>query len=737
MSLVLSTRVQNIAPDSIEFAEDLQLGVRANGEEVVSFIDLAGNIYPAEIPQPANAPTFVSLTAAADGITPVGFYGYRYVNAATKRYPLVDGGKSIGGSIAPRGNPSPSVIVNMNVDLNYVNLTIPTEVRKDIDELWVFRTTNYPDSASAQLAADAGLCFYVGKAVNTSGGAAVAFQDKLPNVSIEQIEFDNFSAPTFKYVRYIPPYFWGIGNDQLVVPVSWEGKIVTITDSHFQWFSGRNGQSAVLSGITTGGVDGRGRFIFKAGDEAGFNQQINAILTKNGNTAETLSPSSGTGYLVIDGIGSVLYRSKPRNPFAWGYSQRIGSSLRSAVYALSVATGKATAMIGLPEDQQLKIDFKNPSACYTLNLRLAGSQEFGTTRRLISNYALSSHTSQFFAYSEGRKVLWGWDADTFSILQSDGNSQTPISANVFDTLRNGVRDPFRIQFAHGLCDDENELNCLWIPYVGQDNFIAGYPSTQYKQTSLTDLLIYQHYPSGKWGYVNEFDLTAASKVRNLNLNKPQIIGGTDQGLLLRINDKDRSYNIAFYGPYTNVTIDSTGYPNFIQFSVGTFVGVDPLDLVGLWGTFYALDGLKIFMRIQSLVRTVAGDFLFFDMIMLPGNATIYLNVAAFMPDPATCQFAIGSIFKQLSKRFEFTTPTKLKKIEELYLKGENLQYILTTIANSETSRQPFSFSDNTPFSTNLWRVVKPAITLDYLMQLDLYDFSNQFLFLKGIGLKMT
>lgn len=740
MSLIISSRIQNRAPDSIEYATDLKVAVRANGEERTSFIDLAGNIYPAEIPAAVNAPTFVGLTVAANGLTPVGFYGYRYVFAATTRFGFLDGGKAIGGSIAPRGNPSPSLIVNMNVNLNYVNLTLPTNSRKDITEMWIFRTTNYATSADAQLAADAGLCFYVGKATNVPGGAAVAFQDTQPNLSLTQIEFDNFPAPTFKYVRYIPPYFWGIGNDEFVVPITWAGKILTISDSKYQWFDGRNGQFATVSGITTGGIDGRGLFLFKAGDEFGFNQQINAVLTKDGITPETLAPTSGTGFITIFGIGSVLYRSKYKNPLAWGYTQVIGASRLPQIFAVNVAAGNATALIGLPDDQQLKVDFKNPSACYTYNLRLAGAVEFSSTRRLISNYSVGSHASQFIATGEGnKKTVWGWDADTFAILQSDGASQVPISDPIFKTLRTAVRDPFRIQFAHGICDDENQLNCLWIPKVGQANYEAGYPATSqllYKQTALTDLCIFQHYPSGKWGYNFEGDITAAAKIRNLNINKLQVVGGTDTGLLLRINDNTSLQNILYYGPYNNVSIDKTlGYPNLMTLPAGTFIGIDTTTLQGVWGVFYALDGTIIYGRILVIEE----DTVFFDMFMYPGSDTIALQIITNTPvDPTICKFAIGAIPKITNKTIEFGKPAVLKKIEEAYYKGVNLQFMLTTFNNSQAFRQSTSFAELTPFApSNIWRLEKPALPPDYKIDIRLFEASNQGIRFKGMGLKMT
>lgn len=740
MPLTLSSRVQNIAPDSIAYADDLQLGIRANGEERTSFIDLAGNIYNAEIPEALNAATFTGLTAAANGLTPVGFYGYRYVYVAPDRYPLVDGGKSIGGSIAPRGNPSPILVVNMNVDLNYVNLTIPPNDRKDITEAWIFRTTNYTTSADATLAANAGLCFYVGKVTLTPGGASSSFQDTIPVVGVEQIEFDNFSAPTFKYCRYIPPYFWGIGNDQLVVPVQWEGKIVTITNSHFMWFSGRNGQFATLSGVTTGGIDGRGLFIFKAGDEAGFNEQSRAILTINGSTAQTLSPTTGTGFLVINGIGSILYRSKFRNPFAWGVTNVIGSSQQPEIYTIRVAAGQASALIGLPDDEQLKIDFKNPSACYMYNLRLADVPEFSTTRRKISDYSVGNHRSQFFATgSEGKKVIWGWDPDTFAILQSDGTYQIPMSEMVWKTLRAAVRDPFRIQFASGFCDEENQLNCICIPFQGEGNYEADYPASQYKQTSLIDLNIYQHYPSQKWGYNFEYDLTAAAQVRDLNVNKLKIIGGSDTGLLFYMNDNAKFDNLHYYGPFVPTSFDRTSSPNSLVFPAGTFSGVTNADLVGLWGFLYtkafANARGQTFLRILSLTS----DTLYFDMVMYPydgGNITNIFN--GFVNDPllTDCKFAIGVIPKSFFKLFDFGNPTTLKRFLALYFKGQTLTTLQLHMSNFGASLD-CDFDSNVKFTDAIWKSQELALALDTRITLQTLDASGNNIWMEGIGPKLN
>lgn len=745
MPITLSTKIQNTVPDSIVYAEDLQIAVRANGEQRVSFIDLAGNIYNAEIPQPVNAPTFTGLTVSAVGITPVGFYGYKYLYAATSRYPLVNGGKAIGGSIAPRGNPSPSTVVNMNVNLNFVNLTLSVCDRKDISELWVFRTLNYPTSADALIAVNAGLCFYVGKVANAPGAGTVAFQDTAPTISLDQIEFDNFSAPTFKYVTYIPPYFWGIGNDQLIIAVSWVGKIVTITDANLQWFDGRNGQLTTINGIITGGIDARGTFLFKAGDEGGFNQQTNCVLTKDGITAETLVPASGTGYILIQGNGSVLYRSKYKNPFSWGVTQTFGANRQATPYAISVSTGNATAIAGLPEDQQLKIDFKNPAACYTYNLRLAGSPEFETTRKLISNYSISAHASQFIASFKGHRVLWGWDADTFAILQCDGNAQYPISDSIFKTLRDGVRDPYRIQFAHGICDDENELNCMWIPYSGQDNFLNSYAGDPYyNKVPLTDMLIYQHYPSGKWGFVNDVDLTSATKVRNLYLNKPQIIGGTERGLLYRLNDKNNpGEGGTFYTPIT-FNVD-TEPPTWIDFPIGTFSALPnyadlQVTLPGQWGVLcnFAV-GIPFYIRIVSLV----GDSLYIDMALNGDFGTgIYTcefnDLSSFGGGITDCRFKFGSRTVTFKKKFDLAKPAQLKRITDLYLKGSGTLNLLAYIANTSTeSRSPLSYTDSVAFSAMIRAVEKIALPAYPLIDVQFVDFRGTPMSLKGMGIKTT
>lgn len=748
MSLIIATKIQNTVPDSIEYADDIALAVRANGEQRTSFIDLAGNVYNAEIPAAINAPTLVGFTAAADGVTPVGFYGYKYVFAAETRYPLVDGGNAKGGSIAPRGNPSPSLVVHLVADSNYINLSLLVCDRKDISHIWVFRSVNYSTAADAQLATDAGLCFYVGKVANAPGTGTVAFEDKLPSPGLDQIEFDNFAAPTFKYVRYIPPYFWGIGNDPLTIPVQWNGQIVTITDGS-QWFDGRNGQQASINAVTTGGIDGFGTFIFRAGDTAGFNQQQNCILTKDGITPETLSPATGTGYITIQGDGTVLFRSKPRNPFAWGETQTIGAAKLAQIYALSIARGNASAIIGLPEDQGLKIDFKNPSSCYILNLRLAGTPEFASSLRLISSYSISAHSSQFVASVKSnstvetvqkvRKVLWGWDSDTFAILQSDGTDQVPISDPIFQTLRLAVKDPYRIRFAHGLCDDENELNCLWIPFVGADNFASGYPGgLLYKQTPLTDLMIYQHIPSGTWGFVNHQDLTSANLVRDLNLNKIRIVGGTEQGLITTLNDINQIVYIRGFVLIQPIAINYGSFPTSIDFPAGTFSGFDPATFVGVFASLYAFDSpTQIYYRISSLV----GDTLFIDLILLGDfNTGIYNYDPGFaISDIANCKFAIGAICTTATKTLDFGNQTEIKRIEELYYKGGGvgMDNLLTFMFSNGNDRLPASFQDTTPFSDSIFSVGNVALPQNQLVTIQSSDFSGSGLNLKGIGIKLN
>lgn len=723
MALSIAQRIQKVTPDSIAYAGDMELAVRANGEEVTSIIDLAGNFYPAGIPQPTFTPT-LNATAAIANTLEAGFYAYRYVYAATKRYPLVDAGIGIGGNISPRGNPSATLVVESPAPgPNRVTINVQYNDRLDVTEIWVFRSVKYTTAADAQIAGDAGLVFFMGEVVNVPSLNFTTYIDNSKDIATSaQVELDNFFAPTFKYVRYIPPYFWGIGNDDLIVKVKWANNVITVDEldpSGFvgeprvkgviahKWFTGRNGQLATVTGIVTGGIDDKGKFFFKAGDLDGNNLNFNAILTVDGTTPSVLSPATGSGYLKITGPGATLFRSKPRNPFAWGFTQIFGASRIAQTYGILVGSGKATGIIALPGDELLKIDLKNPNVCYVFNLKIAAFPEFSTTRKAISKNSVSSHLSQFYANTgKNQKVVWGWDSDTFAILQCDGNSQVPVTDALFKTFRTIDPEPSRVRRVHGVCDEENQLNVVWLPVRGQtpgDEIILEHQVVL--SPLITDLMIAHHFPSGKWSISYDFDMTCSAVVRDQRTNTTKVLGGFQSGIVGHILDPNKDYNFAQFGqgvPARTIITHDAANASF-TLPVGSFVidGMTDEEItiafVGLWGALFRYDLPWVtFVRIQYLhipTNTLGYDISFTDYFPSEYFGFLFQDLigdAEFAFTPEQYTFILGDISGFLKKKLSFKAPSTNKGLRKMYLGGKNLDTSLVFLFNHDDNGDPFS-----------------------------------------------
>lgn len=764
MALSIAQRIQKVTPDSIAYAGDMELAVRANGEEVTSIIDTAGNFYPAGIPIPTFTPTLNASAAIANTLE-AGFYAYRYVYAATARYPLVDAGIGIGGSISPRGNPSATFVVeSVAPGPNRITINLQYNDRLDVTELWVFRSVKYTTAADAQIAGDAGLVFFMGKVLNVPSLGFTTYVDSSKDIATSaQVELDNFFAPTFKYVRYIPPYFWGIGNDDLIVKVRWADNVITVSelvvvvDAPFfkkvpahAWFTGRNGQIATVTGITTGGFDGKGKFFFKAGDLLGNNLNQNAILTIDGSTPATLTPSTGEGYLKISGPGATLFRSKPRNPFSWGFTQIFGASRIAQIYGVLVGSGKATGIIALPGDELLKIDLKNPNVCYVFNLKIAALPEFSTTRKAISKNSVSSHFSQFYANTgRNQKVVWGWDADTFAILQCDGNSQVPVTDSLFKTFRKTDLNPERLKRVHGVCDEVNQLNVVWIPIRGRDNIPSAeggaFPDEDLvANTLITDLMVAHHYPSDKWSIGYDFDMTCSAVVRDIGNNESKVLGGFQSGIVGRILDRDMDFNFAQFGDGTLPNVEVVSHDRFwreIVLPVGALTNIQEMTLEeiqllypGVWIALYRYsDPYVTFVRISDLdvaAETIHYDMSFTDYVPAPpedysGVLTKPAYDINFMTGDATLFTAIcGDISGWLIKRLSLKAPSKNKGLKKLYIAGKNLDTSMIFFFDHDESRVPLRVPINVANRSdhlvklipttdrNIWEVQNIAIALN-------------------------
>lgn len=646
--ITLSSNVQSERRDCIVVCSDLQIAIRANAEEVTSMIDIAGNMYPAGIPVPEVAPGLALGAAAADRLAN-GWYGYSYVYAAKNRYPYLDAGKAMQGSIAPRGNPAPIAVINVTGGPRRVVVTVTGSDRLDIDQIIIYRTTMWATQAEAELAANSSQMFSIALLDNVLPTQNYNDDALLPTAN-EQIEYDNMFAPTMEYLAYEAPFLWGIGNDVLIKAVSWGGNTVTLNDEG-KWFEGRNGQLATITGITSGGIDGRGTFIFKAGDAAGNNINTAAILTIDGTTPEVLTPATGTGYIKITGPATTLYRSKARNPLSWGETIFIGTSRDPKLFARRVAAGRATGIAIVPGGEYLKLDFKDPSKCYTFSLRAAGTPNFEATRREISDTSVSHHFSQFVASNQdGQKVLWGWDIDNHAILECDGNTQRIVSQSVFETLSNAQSETIRAQYVQGFCNEELELNILHIPWGESIN--------------ATDLAIFQHYPSGKWGTALIGDMLSTCSIRDPLTNLLRYLGGRDSGVLVEHQQSDVFIN-HLSGIFDILSFSDIN--NTINVTVGAFLQ----EYTGLWGLWYSNQDqrIKIGQILSINTDTVLNEtVLEFERVLTIGSdSQTYLDVVSLNgTDP---KFLLGQIPSFLEKVIELGNPVSLKSLEGISVSG--------------------------------------------------------------------
>lgn len=668
MPLELASGIQNRCRDSIVYADNLELAVRANGEEQVTVIDKSGNIYPAEIPTPTVASSFVSF--AAGNLTDNKWICYKYVYVAATKYPLVIATPAINESVAPRGNPSPIHSLQITGGNRQVTIQLVCSDRPDIDVIWVFRTGYFDTQTDAEVAAEAGLMFFTGTAVNTPGGGTVNFVDNTATVTNNEfIELDNFPSELFRFVTYVQPYFIGYAQSEFIADVEWNSTVVSLLNGGDQWFDGRDGLYCTVSGITTGGIDNRGTFIFK------WVTNNTAYLTTDGSTPETLDPASGTGQIYFKG-NATLYRSKPNNPFAWGSTQIIGSSRIPSPFALRVGQGVGTAIISMPGDELLKVDTKQPSACYVFNLRQISLPTFAITRKKISNYAVDAHFSQFYATVNGQSLVWGIDHKNFAILQSDGASQIPVSDPVRNFLRNLSTDKTLQELSHGFYDERHSLNCIVV-------------TTEVSTTP--DHIIWNHAPTGTWGLEVVFDLTSSCVAHNPVQNQINVYGGTGLGLFGQIQADDVHdwiEDLAFSNENFIVSADTFSITTNFIFDPETFD-----QLIGNWVSFsittlatvagdevtYSYPYECEFARISH----IEGSTLTFDKFYTRNNSDWSLienSELTIAPERLNLtRVGIPAKWQGCSKVIDLGESIQNKKVSEVFIQGksdeDNIQFV--------------------------------------------------------------
>lgn len=635
------------------------LTVRANGEESLKVLDMNGNMVDAQFPAPTAAPTLTSTGSGAGMSTHDGKYAaYVYLYAATQRYPLVENDVSIGGSLAPRGMPSPSDTIQISGGGNGVHIAMVAAdaSRPDLDQVWIFRTAFFDTAAEATENAEAGNLFFVAAVDAAAGSGAVTYDDENPLEGTDQIEVDNFGVPNFRYVIYADPYWWGWGNFPLSVDGSWDNDgIITLTDGT-KWFNGRNGHYVRLEGVEEGGIGDNGLWLFKWIDDT------HAQLTYADGTDAT-DTVAGTGKIVIQGPPTTLYRSKPRNPFSWGFTEILADGSRiPQVYAFKIGGGLGTAIAQIPTVPYLLLSTEYPAGAFTLDLRQAGSTAFESTLRTISTfYSITSHFSQFTAtrqffpisgsqMRQEKIVLWGWDAKNFCIVETDGIGINVVSEKVSKTLRRMTTDRSRQILAHGAYDARNRMNCMWLPSEGS--------------FSQVDLLVMHHAPTDQWFIHDEKDVLCSAQFQDGDTNLSKIYVGTETGLM------GEAFADGFFSNWISSgrslgTIGSWT-PNAITRNDGLEFYMDRDGYVGNWCLITDADGEN---EQWARISEVTEDTLTFDYI----KPAIGNDITQFNPLPEIGSlFYVGLIECRALKYFDMGAPAEDKKLSEIWLSIDGL-----------------------------------------------------------------
>jgi hypothetical protein len=683
---IVTTDVPGNVKPSFATSSLVGLTVRANGEEATKVLDMNGNIVNAQMPTPTNPPTLSSTGTGTGMVSQDGKVAvYVYVWAATQRYPLVENDQSFGGSLAPRGMASPGASTVIGGGGNGVHIVAdaPPADRPDLDQVWIFRTVFFSDPTEASENANAGNLYFVAAVDAPAGSGTVTYDDENPLEGTDQIEVDNFGVPTFRYVMYSDPFWWGWGNFPLSVDGSWVGVtgIITLTDGT-KWYNGRNGHYVRLEGVEDGGIGNNGLWLFKWIDAT------HAQLTLADGSNSTVA-SDRTGKIVIQGPSTTLFRSKPRNPFSWGFTEILADGSRiPQIYAFKIGGGLGTAIAQVPTVPYLLLSTEYPAGTFTLDLRQAGSTAFENTLRQISNfYSITSHFSQFTAtrqffpisgsqMRQEKIVLWGWDAKNFCIVETDGIGINVVSEKVSKTLRRMSKDRSRQILAHGAYDARNRMNCMWLP--SDDSY------------SQIDLLIMHHAPTDQWFIHDEKDLLCTAQFQDGDTNLSKIYGGTETGLMGEMFADGFFSNWVSsgrsLGTITEFTDNSVTRDDGVQFYL------DRDGYIGNWALITDENGEN---EQWGRISDVDEWTLTFDVIRQASGT----YGASFNP-PITPNsiFYVGVIECRALKYFDMAAPAEDKKLSEIWatLDQVNLSRIQGHVGSSflryyrERTAVPFS-----------------------------------------------
>lgn len=654
LTTIISNTQQRVK-DSYASSATVGLCLRSNGEELPKVIDSNGNVFSAGFTPPTVAPTVADNGAGNLTNGKWVVYGYTY---ASSLFPFVETDNSINGQLFPTSNVSVlstafqiGITGGVHAGNRQLLITLTKTTNNAIDIIWVFRTALFATQLEAETAAQAGQIFFSRQLVNDQIAGTISFTDNTLIDGVDQISSDNFVAPQFQFCVFYDPYWWGFGNLPFKDLATWDnsnagatGKI-TLSGTA-TWFNGRNGQVITLEGITTGGFNGAGAFKFL------WLTSTTATVTIDGVTPVALPATNATPKNVtIQGVATTLFRSKARNPFSWGFTDTIGDANVPQLYAFKVGGGLGTALAVVPNNPTLKMDTELPAKSFTLNLRAAGTSSFEGTLRIISDvYSMTSHFCQFPGIdAHGNTVLMGIDFKNFAILQSDGVTQTPISGPIPKILRALTTDRTRQLLSHGVYDPQTELNCFWV--------------CSSNSLSLINYLIYNHAPTGFWGFSNELDLLSSATIEDTLSGAKKTFVGTQTGIFGQaLVDQAWSNWVPSTGDFTGAITSATGTTIT---SAATFNTTDD-GIIGNWCLVTDPSGQQ---EQWARISARSTHTLTFDWIrsLIGGGTT------AFNPIPAAgWKFFIGLIECELVKYFDFNLPQSDKRLMELWLTQQNV-----------------------------------------------------------------
>lgn len=512
----IATGQQTRQKDCYAPSERVKCVLRTNGEMKTSVV-VAGGGPPVQAG--FDAPTVAPSGSVGGGGSLSGYYVYAYAYASTK-YPYVENAVTTGdGELWPRSNPSPmSSVQDCSAGSKTVTLTITKTTRSDVDKIVVYRTQTAATSAAAQALADAGTLYYIATVANNGVAGTVVVADTGLTDTGEELELDNYVAPTAEFCVFDGTYWWTAGNPVYTADVTLDGtSTVAVTGDNL--FDGRNGQFVTFNGVSMGGFDGIGTFYGKITGTA------TVVLYEDTDLTTPLAVNfTGTTQMQIRGFNNILWRSKPFNPFSWGITEAIatdggdGETDVPELFALNLGGGSVTAMIVAPTVKRLIIHFENPQQTIALDLTFADASNFGLTQQVLdSTSSVTAHFTLFHGMIGDVPMILGIDTYNGDVLACDGNSQKAIADN-FGTFIQSLPKPERSnKFFCGQYDPGTQLNCFWM--------------RNYTTTEHNNIMLWVHGPTGFCGWTPDPFILSATTLIDSVTNERLVLGGTDTGFL--------------------------------------------------------------------------------------------------------------------------------------------------------------------------------------------------------------